>query len=339
VPHEKASMSDISPDRFIDNVFAYQKTSAVKAAIELDLFSAIGGGADNAETLAAKVNASPRGVRILCDYLTVQELLIKDGNSYRLTPSSSVFLDKRSPACMTSIVDFLAAPEMMRLYLDDPAAFVRNGGSVGLANLAPDHPLWVKFARAMVPFIAPRAQSVAEEVARWPSPPRKVLDVAAGHGAFGIAIGKALPDAGIVALDWRPVLEVALENARREGLGARYTTIAGNAVDVEWGTGYDLVLIPNFLHHFDRDGCVSLLERARRALAPGGAVVVVEMVPNDDRVSPPFPAMFAFVMLGSTPKGDAHTAPELQEMGRAAGFADSTVAPLPPSPQTMIVFR
>jgi len=237
-------MSDISPDRFIDNVFAYQKTSAVKAAIELDLFSAIGGGADNAETLAAKVNASPRGVRILCDYLTVQELLIKDGNSYRLTPSSSVFLDKRSPACMASIVDFLAAPEMMRLYLEDPAAFVRNGGSVGLANLAPDHPLWVKFARAMVPFVAPVAQGIAAEVAGWPNRPRKVLDIAAGHGVYGIEIGKAVSEASIVALDWRPVLEVALENARREGLEQRYATIPGSAFDVDWGADYDLILIP-----------------------------------------------------------------------------------------------
>jgi O-methyltransferase domain/Dimerisation domain len=332
-------LSDIAPDRFIDNVFAYQKTAAVEAAIELDLFSAIGAGADSVETLAAKANASPRGVRILCDYLTVQELLIKDGKRYRLTPSSSVFLDKRSPACMSSVVDFLAAPEMMQLYLEDPAVFVRNGGSVGLANLAPDHPLWVKFARAMVPFMAPVAQGIAAEVARWPSPPRKVLDVAAGHGVFGIAIGKAVPGARIVALDWRPVLAVALENARLEGLETRYDTIAGSAFDVEWGTDYDLVLVPNFLHHFDREGCVSLLGRARRALAAGGAVLVVEMVPNDDRVSPPFPAMFAFVMLASTPGGDAWTARELQEMGRAAGFADSMVQPLPPSPQTMIVFR
>jgi hypothetical protein len=242
-------LSDIAPDRFIDNVFAYQKTAAVKAAVEIDLFSAIGAGADSVETLAAKVHASARGVRILCDYPTVQELLIKDGKRYRLTPS------------------------------------------------------------------------------------------AAGHGVFGIAIGKAVPGARIVALDWRPVLEVALENARLAGLETRYDTIAGSAFDVEWGSDYDLVLIPNFLHHFDREGCVSILGRARRALAPGGAALVVEMVPNDDQVRPPFPAAFAFVMLATTPKGDAWTARELQEMGRSAGFGDSVVQPLPPSPQTMIVFR
>jgi predicted nicotinamide N-methyase len=331
-------MSDISPDRFLDNVFAYQKTAAIKAAIELDVFSAIAAGAASIGALAAKVNAAPRGVRILCDYLTVQELLVKEGDRYRLMPSSEVFLDKRSPACMSSVVDFLAAPEMMRLYLDDPASYVRNGGSIGLANLAPDHPLWVKFARAMVPFLAPIAQGIAADVARWPNRPRKVLDVAAGHGVFGIEIGKAVSETRIVALDWKPVLEVAIENARRAGIDSRYGTIAGSAFEVEWGDGYDLVLMPNFLHHFDRGECVSLLERARRALVPGGAVLVVEMVPNDDRVSPPFPAMFAFVMLGSTPKGDAWTASDLESMGRAAGFVHSKVQALPPSPQTMVVF-
>jgi SAM-dependent methyltransferase len=332
-------VSDIAPDQFIENVFAYQKTAAVKAAVELDLFSAIGGGTASGDTLAARIGAAPRGVRILCDYLTVQGLLIKQSDGYRLAPSSAVFLDGSSPACMTSIVEFVAAPEMMQLYLEDPAGYVRNGGSIGLANLAPDHPLWVKFARAMVPFMAPIAQGIAAEVARWPVLPRKVLDVAAGHGVFGIAIGKAVPGARIVALDWRPVLEVAQENARREGLDARYTTIPGSAFDVDWGDGYDLILIPNYLHHFDREGCVRLLERARAALVPGGAALVVEMVPNDDRVSPPFPAMFAFVMLGSTPKGDAWTARELEAMGRAAGFTDSMAQPLPPSPQTMIVLR
>jgi SAM-dependent methyltransferase len=331
-------VSDVAPDRFIDNVFAYQKTAAVKAAVELDVFSAIGAGASTVDALAARVNASPRGVRILCDYLTVQELLIKEGDRYRLTPSSEVFLDRRSPACMASVIDFLAAPELMRLYLDDPASYVRNGGAIGLANLAPDHPVWVKFARAMVPFVAPVAQGIAAEVARWPNPPRKVLDIAAGHGVFGIEIGKAVAKARIVALDWKTVLEVAIENARRAGLAERYGTIAGSAFEVEWGDGYDLILMPNFLHHFDRDGCVDLLERARRVLVPGGAVLVVEMVPNDDRVSPPFPAMFAFVMLGSTPKGDAWTAKELESMGRAAGFARSQIQALPPSPQTMAVF-
>src|SRR4051812_39328466 len=105
------------------------------------------------------------------------------------------------------------------------------------------------------------------------------------------------------------------------------------------GSGYDLVLLTNFLHHFDQETCVGLLERARRSLGEGGRVLAVEFVPNEDRVSPPFPAMFAVMMLGSTPSGDAYAAREFEEMGRAAGFARIRVDPLPPSPQSLVTFE
>jgi hypothetical protein len=44
-------------------------------------------------------------------------------------------------------------------------------------------------------------------------------------------------------------------------------------------------------------------------------------------------------MLGSTPQGDAYTAHEFEEMGRAAGFGKVTATPLPPSPQSLILFE
>ena len=50
-------------------------------------------------------------------------------------------------------------------------------------------------------------------------------------------------------------------------------------------------LLPGFLHHFDRDGCVALLAKARGSLSERGRVVVAEYVVNEDRISPPFPAM------------------------------------------------
>ena len=193
-------MADVSPDLFIDAVLAYQQTAAIKAAVELDLFSEVARGTNTAEGLAKRTGAAVRGIRILCDYLTVCGHLEKQGDEYRLTPSTAVFLDRSSPSWIGSIVEYLAAPEMMRLFLDDPASYVRNGGSVGMANNAPDHPIWVKFARAMVSFRAPVATSVASELARWS--PRKVLDIAAGHGMFGIAIARAVPGAEITAVDW-----------------------------------------------------------------------------------------------------------------------------------------
>jgi hypothetical protein len=162
------------------------------------LFTAIGRDAKTTETIAKETGASPKGIRILCDYLTVQGFLKKLGDRYEATAATQIFLDAKSPAYMGGVVEFMASPEMMRSFLEDPTSYVRNGGAIGSSTLDPNHPSWVTFARAMVPFMAPVAQAVAEQVASWSPPPCKVLDIAAGHGMFGIAVGKAIPQAEIV---------------------------------------------------------------------------------------------------------------------------------------------
>jgi hypothetical protein len=330
-------MADVSPDLFIDAVLAYQQTAAIKAAVELDLFSKVAKGTNTAEALAERTGAAVRGIRILCDYLTVRGHLEKRGDEYRLTPSTAAFLDRSSQSWIGGIVEYLAAPEMVGLFLDDPASYVRNGGSIGLANNAPDHPIWVKFARAMVSFRAPVATRVASELARWS--PRKVLDIAASHGMFGIAIARAVPGAEVTAVDWQAVLSVARESAEAAGVSDRYHTLAGSAFEVDWGNGFDLVLLANFLHQLEHEGCVALLRKVRKSLVSGGRAAVVEVVPNEDRVSPRFPAMFSFQMLGSTPQGEAYTAREFEDMGRAAGFGRATVTALSPTPQSLILFE
>ena len=153
-------MKAISANAVYDTALAYQKTAALIAAVKLDLFTELGRGKSSAVALAAVTHASERGIRILCDYLTVIGFLSKDGSSYGLTPVSSRFLDQSSPSVVSDALDFLAAPEMIALTLDDPVAYVRRGGSPGLASVSPNNPLWVRFARAMVPFAATTAKRV-----------------------------------------------------------------------------------------------------------------------------------------------------------------------------------
>src|SRR5258708_28265458 len=91
-----------SPQLFFDTMNAYQRTEALKSAIELDLFTAIDNGHNTAASLATQLGAAERGVRILCDYLTIVGFLTKQGSSYALTPDSAIFLNRNSPACLNS---------------------------------------------------------------------------------------------------------------------------------------------------------------------------------------------------------------------------------------------
>ncbi len=330
-----------SPELFLSSVTAYQRSAAIRGALDLDLFTAIGAGADTAAALAERCHATPRGIRILCDYLTAAGLLTKAGDRYRLTADSATFLDRRSPACVASAADFMYSPEVRGAF-SDVAAAVRRGGTALPAGgtVAPEHPVWVRFARAMAPLMRAAARAVVETVPVDAERPLRVLDVAAGHGLFGIAFAERYPRAEVTALDWPAVLEVARENAAAAGVAERYRTIAGSAFEADLGGPYHLVLIPNFLHHFDPPTCERFLTRARAALGPGGRAVAVEFVPDEGRVTPAPAAMFALVMLCTTDTGDAYTFAELDGMFRRAGFSACVLrTPGPGGPQIVISER
>jgi 2-polyprenyl-3-methyl-5-hydroxy-6-metoxy-1,4-benzoquinol methylase len=193
------------------------------------------------------------------------------------------------------------------------------------------------FARAMAARAAMTAEPVATLLALPNDRPWKVLDVAASHGLFGIGLMQRHPTMTVVALDWPDVLQVAEANARTAGVAERFATIAGDALAVDLGRGYDLVLLMNFLHHFDVATCEGLLRRVHAALAPGGRAVTLDFIPDEDRVSPPTAALFNLTMLATTPAGEAHTFGDFARMFRNAGFARSELHPLPPTPQRVVV--
>jgi hypothetical protein len=321
----------------MDALCAFQLTEALKGAIELDLFSHIAAGAVTAAAIAERAGASERGVRILCDYLTIRGLLGKDGDRYTCSPTAAVFLDKRSPAYIGSIANFLANDRIIKSYRNLAGA-ARKGGTLATSTVSPNDPVWVEFARSMAPFLGMVAGQLAPLVAT-PGKPQKVLDVAAGHGLFGLRVAQANPSATVYGTDWADVLKVAVENASALGVADRYHTIPGSAFDVDLGSGYDLVLVPNFLHHFDPPTNTSLLTKLRRAMTSGGTLAIVEFVPNEDRVSPPIAASFSLQMLGATEAGEAYTFSDLDGMLAAAGFSNRRAQPLAPTPQTLVTAR
>ena len=327
-----------SPQLFFQTINAHQRTEALKAAIELEVFTAIGEGNTTASALANRCQTAERGVRILCDYLTIMGMLTKENNAYALTLDSATFLDKRSPAYLGGTIGFLSSPELLEGSKHMTEA-VRKGGTAidNDGTVKPDNPIWVKFARAMAPMMMMPSQMMTKLVDPNADRKLKILDIAAGHGLFGIAFAKNNPQAEIHAVDWKAVLEVAKENAQAAGVADRYHTIDGSAFDVEFGSGYDLVLITNFLHHFDPPTNETLLRKVHAALADGGRAATLEFVPNDDRVTPPDSAGFSMMMLVGTPSGDAYTFAELQRMFANAGFSSSTIHALPLAIQQLVI--
>lgn len=327
-----------SPELLFATLTAYQRAFALKAGIELDLFTAIAEGATDPASLGKRVNAAERGVRILADYLTIEGFLRKENGKYSLTPDSAVFLDKRSPAYMGGMSHFLTSEQNIgnMWVLTDS---VRKGGTASNIgdNSKPEDGRWVNFARSMGAMAAPTAGVLAQLVSANPASQIRILDIAAGHGMYGITVAKNNPRVHVTALDWPAVLEVAKENAQRAGVADRFTALAGSAFDTSLGEGYDYIFITNFLHHFDVPTNEMLLRRFHSALKPGGKAITVEFVPNEDRVTPPMAAAFSLVMLAHTDAGDAYTFPEYEKMHSAAGFRNCTLQIIPELPQRLVI--
>jgi ubiquinone/menaquinone biosynthesis C-methylase UbiE len=323
---------------FFDTISAYQRTEALRAAIELDLFSLAAAGRKTAAELAEECQAAPRGVRILADYLAILGFLHKHADRYDVTDDAKLFLDRASPAYVGGAARFMLAPEMRESFQRLTAA-VRRGGTAlsDEGTVSHDNPIWVEFARAMAPLMRMPAQLLAGLVGGDATRPLGVLDVAAGHGLFGITIAERNPQADVTALDWPNVLAVAEDNARSAGVAERYSLRPGSAFELDWGGPYDVVLLTNFLHHFDSPTCEQVAAKAYAALASGGRALTLDFIPEPDRITPPSAAGFALVMLATTARGDAYTFPEYQAMFAKAGFARSEFHNLPPTTQQAVV--
>jgi ubiquinone/menaquinone biosynthesis C-methylase UbiE len=216
---------------------------------------------------------------------------------------------------------------------------VKKGGTAVAQgdNTKPNDNLWVNFARSMAPLTMVSAGFIAALAGAKEGKTCKVLDIAAGHGMFGITLAKLNPNAQITAVDWAPVLAVAKENAAAAGVADRVSFRPGSAFEADLGEGYDVVLLTNIFHHFDIPTCEKLMRRVHRALQPGGKAITLEFVPNEDRVTPPMAASFSLIMLAGTDAGDAYTFSQYEKMFGNAGFAKTTLHPVPDMPQQVLL--
>jgi 2-polyprenyl-3-methyl-5-hydroxy-6-metoxy-1,4-benzoquinol methylase len=309
-----------TPERFVNAVNAYEVTAAIKTALELEIFTAIAEGNATAAMIGNRREAAERGVRILCDFLTIHGFLTKEGAHYALAPDSALFLNRHSPAYAGAAIEFLLTQRLRECHAQLTEAVRRGGTALSEGMLEPENPDWVKFAHGMMPLMHRPSEIMASEL-RKGGEAHKVLDVAASHGMFGISVAKQNPAAHIYASDWKNVLEAAQKNARAMGLTDRYHILPGSAFETDFGSGYDLALITNFLHCFDPPTCTTVMRKVHAALNPGGRAAIAEFVPNPDRVSPPTAAAFSLMMLVASPSGDAYTFAELESISKYAGFA------------------
>lgn len=321
----------ILPDDLQQAISGFRESRAILTAIELDIFTAVGDGADS-KTVAEKLGTDPKATESLLNSLAAMELVAKRDVVFSNGPVAARFLEAGSP-------DDSRAAIMHTVHLwprwSTLTESVRQGTSVTYKEMSERGDDWTKaFIAAMHKNASFRAPMVVRAVGT--EGVRRMLDVGGGSGAYSIAFAGTSQELQADILDLATVVPLAQKHIDEAGLGDRVRTRVGDLRVDNLGSDYDMVFVSAICHMLSPSENRDLLKRSFDALAAGGRVVIQDFILNADKTSPKSAALFALNMLVGTRGGSAYSEIEYSEWLRGAGFGDIRPIALP-GPAGLIV--
>jgi len=307
------------PDDVLEIFLGFWISRTVMAAVEMGVFEALEGKAlDLAEAGAALGGLAERPARALLDTCVAVKLLDRADGRYTNSGLASRFLHAGSEYSLRNYV------------LDERWCW----GAWGRLEVAlradaqqvpPDEEGYHAFpADFFYDFLHGHSLAMGERLAEAVdlSGVQRIMDVGGGSGAVSIALCRRFPGLEAVVVDQEPVAARAAEHVDRARLSERVSTHAANLFVDPLPAGCDAAVIANLLHDFSPGRSAEILARVAGALPAGGRLVVMEIVPDDERTGPPLAVAFATAMVVNTAGGDAHTAARYRQWLAEAGFTD-----------------
>ena len=310
-------------DDVLELARAFQIPCVLNAAAELDVFGAFGGEALTAETLSERLGTDLRATVILADALAAIELLVKDGDAYRLAPGVTETLTEAGSDSVLAMVRL--SGNCMRSWA--------QLGAITRQGCPPDpKPASVRgaqadredFIEAMNDISRRTADSLVAAIG--PPPFEHMLDLGCGPGTWTIAMLSAVPDSRATLFDLPDAIPIATRHIASAGMEDRVNFVAGDFyTDDTLPGGADLAWVSAIVHQNSRRQNRELFAKIHAALVDGGRILIRDVVMDESRTLPPYGALFAVNMLVHTPAGGTFTFDELSEDLQSAGFTDATL--------------
>lgn len=329
---ELSQADRVTPERLMQFTFAYAPPLIIGAAASNKVFDTLVAGPKTIGEMTKATGASERGLRLVMNALVGLELLKKSGDKYSLTLESEAFLVSNKPGTLAGFFPM----NMKRLIplwlkLDE---IVRTGQPVEARN--EEHPgteFFSELVENIIPMSFGGATALAEHLPlAHATEPVRVLDVAAGSGIWGIVLAQKFPRVHVTAVDWEGIIPTTKRITQKFGMADRFDFIAGDIGKVDFGSGYDIVILGHILHSEGEARGRQLLKKTYRALKPGGTIAIGEWLVNDERTEPLPALLFAVNMLVNTERGDTFSFNEIKSWLEEAGFKNPRTIDAPPSP-------
>jgi 2-polyprenyl-3-methyl-5-hydroxy-6-metoxy-1,4-benzoquinol methylase len=332
----KTKKAQILPAMVMEDLTGAWRARTLDTSIELNVFSLIATGKRTGKEIAEAAGASPRGMTTLLDALTAIGYLRKNGGRYSLQPVSAAFLlpDGR---------DYLGAnAHALSLSWDNwknLTQAVKSGHPVEAINIAEKgKEFFPKLVASLFPGNFATSTLAVEQFSKKDLLKiHKILDVAAGSGAWSLAFAQAIPRARVTTVDFPEMTPITREFAEKYGAANQYDYHEGDLRLLDFGRDkYDLVILGHIIHSEGELHGKELLRKSYEALRSGGKLLIGEYIPNDARTGPAMPLLFGLNMLLQTEAGAVFTLREYRDWLKTAGFRKIASIPVPP-PSTVII--
>src|SRR6202012_325414 len=181
--------------------------------------------------------------------LVGMDFLAKDKQGmFSLTPESSAFLVSTKPSFQGGLLRHGSEqliPKWLQLN-----KIVETGRPVSAVNLeGAGSDFFQKFVNDIFPLSYPAAQVLSRHLtANGAAAPMRVLDLAAGSGVWSIALAQASEQATVTVVDWAEVIPITRKTVGKFGVAERYSFIAGDLLEVDFGSGHTVATLGHILH-------------------------------------------------------------------------------------------
>lgn len=323
----------VTPERIMQFAWGYIPPLILETAIKHRVFDVLDGGPKDLQQVHEATGASLRGLAAVMNILVSLDFLAKDDRGvYSLTPESAAFLVSTKPSFQGGILRHTSQQLLPKwLHLNEIVATGKPAAAVNQQGEGSD--FFQQLVTDIFPMSYPSAQVLAEHLNLAARPDSSVLDLAAGSGVWGIALAQSAPKLRVTSVDWPDVLPVTRKTAARFGLAERFSFVAGDLLEADFGTQHTVATLGHILHSEGEQRSRALLAKTFKALAPGGTIAIAEFLVNPDRRGPVMGLFFAANMLVNTDQGNTYSFEEISAWLREAGFENPRTLPAPgPSP-------
>jgi len=325
---------EVTPDRILQLVFGYAPPLIIQAGIANGVFDSLEQGPRYVSEVSAITGAAVRGLRTIMNAMVGLGLLSKDPEGrYSLTRDSAAFLVSSNPSFLGGYLRH-HTKQLIPEFLELDEIIQRGGPAVPVGNEQIETEFFQEFVEALFPLAFPGAQALAEALGVDKARASiRVLDLGAGSGVWGITLAQKSAQVMVTAVDWPGVAAITRSTAERLGVVDRFRFVEGNLWEADFRRGYSIATLGHILHGEGEEANRRLLKKTFEALAPGGTIVIAEILVDGDRTGPLFPLLFAVNMVVNTERGDTFSFEEISDWLREAGFEDVRTLQIPgPSP-------